>query len=159
MELHLLGHGGYRIRDCHKPHETSGPTTPGSLQFGGALTFYTCILKVLSSNLGCDKILTDLSYSSSVPPSKFRDSISIRPRRLPSKLFPSHQSPIFLPFDRAHQDMPLLLKKCSHLPSERLHVPSITFCTPCMTQTFRSAVPERDHVPVITRYLLVLYKF
>jgi hypothetical protein len=40
-----------------------------------------------------------VSWFTSVPPGKWWDSTSIRPRPLPPTLFPIHPSPIILPYD------------------------------------------------------------
>jgi hypothetical protein len=42
--------------------------------------------------------------SSSVPPAKFRDSMSIRPEPFPSRFFPIHHSPVIVPFGQLATD-------------------------------------------------------
>jgi hypothetical protein len=60
---------------------------------------FTLIPEVLHSNLGRVTGYPDSGFMwfSSVPTGKFSDNISIRPRPLPSKSFPIHNSPIMLP--------------------------------------------------------------
>jgi hypothetical protein len=161
-EYRITSTGSWRIphKDCHKLHEPSGPTTPGSLQVGVALTFYTCIRKVLSSNLDRDTILICLTCFSSVPRRKFRESISIRPQLLPFKSFPSinHQSSCHL--TEHTKDISHYFSRYAAIYRPRGHdyaSCSITFCTPSIRQFQYCGLPAaRDHIPITTRSLMVL---
>jgi hypothetical protein len=56
-------------------------------QVNVAVTLWNCIRRVLGSNFGCKPAVVTLgtSWSSSVPPDNFRDSVSIVLRPLSSK--------------------------------------------------------------------------
>jgi hypothetical protein len=63
-----------------------------------AVTLLALVREVLGLNLGWD-ILTWFLWFYSVPPDKFRDSTSIRPRPLPPKSSSIHHSFVIKPFD------------------------------------------------------------